>query len=127
MATIRSSQYYSLRVMATRTVLYVLLFAGAAFMLLPFFWMVTTSLKSSSEVMQMPPQWIPSTWLWSNYAKAWSVAPFARYFFNSFFMAITTTIGEVITTIMAAYAFAKMKFFGKNALFAVLLATLMIP
>jgi len=96
-------------------------------MLLPFFWMVTTSLKSPSELMQMPPQWIPKKWLWSNYAKAWSVAPFARYFFNSFFMAITTTIGEVITTIMAAYAFAKMKFFGKNALFAILLATLMIP
>ncbi len=127
MAGIRSSRYYSFRVIGTRFVLYVLLFSGAAIMLLPFFWMVTTSFKSSHEVMQMPPQWIPSKWLWSNYVEAWGVAPFARYFFNSFFMAITTTVGEVITTIMAAYAFAKMKFFGKSALFATLLATLMIP
>jgi len=96
-------------------------------MLLPFFWMVTTSFKEESEVLRMPPQWLPKDWLWRNYIKAWNVAPFGRYFFNSFFMSITTTIGEVITTILAAYAFAKMRFFGKNVLFAILLATLMIP
>jgi multiple sugar transport system permease protein len=96
-------------------------------MLLPFFWMVTTSFKEESEVLRMPPQWFPKDWLWRNYIKAWNVAPFGRYFFNSFFMAITTTIGEVITTILAAYAFAKMHFFGKNVLFAILLGTLMIP
>ena len=96
-------------------------------MLLPFLWMLTTSLKSEAAVLQMPPQWIPTEWKWSNYPLAWSTAPFARYFFNSFFMSAMTTIGEVIFTIFAAYAFAKMKFLGKNALFTLLLGTLMIP
>jgi multiple sugar transport system permease protein len=96
-------------------------------MLLPFFWMVMTSLKAESEVLRMPPQWIPKDWQWINYVKAWNVAPFGRYFFNSFVIAIITTIGEVITAILAAYAFAKMRFFGKNLIFAVLLGTLMIP
>ena len=117
----------SLQRFSYRFTLYALLFAGCAIMLLPFFWMVTTSFKEESEVLRMPPQWLPKDWLWRNYIKAWNVAPFGRYFFNSFFMSITTTIGEVITTILAAYAFAKMRFFGKNVLFAILLATLMIP
>ena len=117
----------SLQRFGYRFTLYALLFAGCVIMLLPFFWMVTTSFKEESEVLRMPPQWLPKDWLWRNYIKAWNVAPFGRYFFNSFFMSITTTIGEVITTILAAYAFAKMRFFGKNVLFAILLATLMIP
>jgi len=96
-------------------------------MLLPFIWMLTTSLKSEAAVLQMPPQWIPTEWKWSNYPEAMRTAPFNYYFFNSFFMSGVTTIGEVITTILAAYAFAKMRFFGKNVLFSLLLATLMIP
>ena len=127
MATIRSSRYYSYRKSSTRAILYILLFAGAAIMLLPFLWMLTTSLKSEAAVLQMPPQWIPTEWRWSNYPLAWNTAPFARYFFNSFFMSTMTTIGEVIFTIFAAYAFAKMKFLGKNVLFTLLLGTLMIP
>jgi len=110
-----------------RLILYVLLFAGAAIMLLPFLWMVSTSLKTSAAVLSMPPQWIPSEWVWANYPEAWNTAPFARYFFNSFFMSAMTTIGEVVFTILAAYAFAKMTFFGKGALFTLLLGTLMIP
>jgi len=86
-----------------------------------------TSLKEESEVLRMPPQWIPKDWQWHNYLRAWNVAPFGRYFFNSFVIAITTTIGEVVTCILAAYAFAKMRFFGKNVIFAILLGTLMIP
>jgi multiple sugar transport system permease protein len=96
-------------------------------MLLPFFWMITTSLKTEMETLLIPPQWLPSAFRVENYVKAWYAAPFDRYFFNSFFIAITTTIGEVFTTILAAYAFAKMRFFGKNVLFAALLGTLMIP
>ncbi len=116
-----------LRQHAYKVTLYLLLFTGCAIMLLPFFWMVMTSLKAESEVLRMPPQWIPKDWQWINYVKAWNVAPFGRYFFNSFVIAIITTIGEVITAVLAAYAFAKMRFFGKNVIFAVLLGTLMIP
>jgi multiple sugar transport system permease protein len=108
-------------------ILYIVLFTGAAIMLLPFVWMLSTSLKTGATVMQMPPQWIPTDWAWSNYPLAWHTAPFARYFFNSFFMSAMTTIGEVLFTILAAYAFAKMTFWGKNALFTLLLGTLMVP
>lgn len=117
----------NLRGFGYRFTLYTLLFMGCAIMLLPFFWMVTTSLKTSSEVVQFPPKWIPSNLQWVNYIKAWNAAPFGYYFFNSFFIAVTTTIGELITSILAAYAFAKMRFFGKNVLFAIMLGTLMIP
>lgn len=127
MAPLRTDTYYKTRQNALRIVLYIILFAGAAVMLLPFLWMLTTSLKSEAAVLQMPPQWIPHEWKWSNYTEAWHTAPFGRYFFNSFFMSGVTTIGEVIFTIFAAYAFAKMKFFGKNVLFTILLGTLMIP
>ena len=107
--------------------LYLLMLIGCAIMLLPFFWMLTTSFKTELGSLRMPPQWIPPQLHWENYATAWSMAPFGRYFFNSFFIAIVSTIGEVITTVLAAYAFAKMKFLGKNVLFAILLGTLMIP
>jgi multiple sugar transport system permease protein len=124
---VRSGRSYVAQQRVYRLSLYVLLFAGCAIMLLPFFWMVTTSFKTEAEALRVPPQWIPTSFMWQNYIKAWNAAPFGRYFFNSFFMAITTTVGEVFTTILAAYAFAKMTFFGKNALFAILLGTLMIP
>jgi multiple sugar transport system permease protein len=123
----RTGQRYVLRQRAYRLVLYTLLILGCAIMLFPFFWMLTTSFKTGLEAMRFPPQWIPTSWHFENYPLAWSTAPFGRYFFNSFFIAITSTIGEVFTTILAAYAFAKMRFFGKNALFALLLGTLMIP
>ncbi len=127
MEGVRSGRFYLAQQGGYRFLLYALLFAGCAIMILPFLWMLTTSLKSDVSVLRMPPQWIPTDWKWSNYPSAWSTAPFGRYFFNSFFIAITTTIGEVFTTILAAYAFAKMQFFGKNLLFAILLGTLMIP
>lgn len=99
----------------------------AVIMALPFFWMVTTSLKDIYQALRVPPVWIPSPAHWENYLAAWNAAPFGRYFFNSFLIAITTTIAEVLTTVFAAYAFAKMNFFGKNVLFGLLLGTLMIP
>lgn len=122
-----SDTRYLVRRGAYRGLLYFLMAVGCAIMLLPFFWMVTTSLKTEAGAMRMPPQWIPPEPQWENYVVAWNMAPFGRYFFNSFFIAIMCTIGEVITTILAAYAFAKMRFIGKDVLFAIFLGTLMIP
>jgi len=108
-------------------VIYSLLLLALSILLLPFFWMVTTSLKDIYQALRIPPVWIPSPIRWDNYPAAWNAAPFARYFLNSFFIAATTTIGEVFTTTFAAYTFAKMNFFGKGVLFSLLLGTLMIP
>jgi len=106
---------------------YTLLIAGALIMIMPFLWMLSTSFKPPNEVLSMPPKWVPSIFEWQNYVEAWNAAPFGRYFFNSFFIAITVTIAEVITTTLAAYAFAKMDFLGKNVIFIALLGTMMIP
>lgn len=110
-----------------RLLIYIFLLAGSLVMLLPFLWMISTSLKPGNEVLAMPPRFIPSVFRWQNYVDAWNAAPFARYFLNSFFIAIVTTVGEVLCTVLAAYAFAKMDFFGKNVIFVAFLGTLMIP
>ena len=111
----------------SKSVLYIMLTLGALFMLLPFVWMSSTSLKPSHEVMVMPPVWIPSEWKFENFVIAFEKAPFARYLWNSIVVTVLSTIGELITTILAAYAFSKLKFFGKDILFSILIATMMIP
>jgi len=96
-------------------------------MLLPFIWMLSTSLKATNEVMIMPPKWIPSIFHWSNYIKAWDAAPFAIYTANSIFVLVASTIGELITTILAAYAFTRINFYGRDIIFSILLGTMMVP
>ncbi|HYF79850.1 MAG TPA: carbohydrate ABC transporter permease [Symbiobacteriaceae bacterium] len=107
---------------------HVLLMFGAIIMILPLYWMVATSLKSYPETLAYPPKFIPSIPQWINYVDAWhSQTYFARYFYNSFYVTIVTMVTEVIMTIFASYAFARMKFLGKNILFALFLSTMMIP
>jgi len=124
---LRGMTTYRLQRGLGRMSLYVVLIVGAVVMLLPFFWMLSTSFKTLVDAMRIPPIWIPSPLQWQNYPAAWHAAPFARYFFNSFFISSMTMVGEVITCIFAGYAFAKMKFFGKHVLFLLVLATFMIP
>ncbi|MGX7349016.1 carbohydrate ABC transporter permease [Dolosicoccus paucivorans] len=112
---------------AQNILLYTLLTLGSFLMILPFYWMIATSLKTGGEAVAVPPTWIPKRFLFSNYQKALEAAPFGRYFLNSVIVTVTTTIGEVFTSILAAYAFSKLHFWGKNALFLFLLATMMVP
>lgn len=105
-----------------------LLLAGSAVMILPFFWMISTSLKTYSETLVNPPKWLPSLPQWANYAETWSSQPlFGRYFFNSFYITLVTVIAEVFISILAAYAFSRMRFIGRDLLFALLLSTMMVP
>lgn len=108
-------------------VVYVLLTFGAVTMAFPFYWMIITAFKSNQEALSFPPTLLPSEWLWSNFVDAWNAAPFPRYFANTIFMASATTLGVIITSVLAAYAFARMRFWGKNILFGLFLATMMIP
>lgn len=107
--------------------LYLFLTVSAFLVLLPFIWMISTSLKIPSEVISMPPKWIPSHFMWENYKEAWNYAPFGRYFLNTFYVAILCTVAELITSALGAFAFAKMDFFGRNILFVIFLGTMMIP
>ncbi|RXZ79235.1 carbohydrate ABC transporter permease [Paenibacillaceae bacterium] len=94
---------------------------------LPFFWMVSTSLKTLPETMIFPPEWIPRNPVWSNFQKAWSTGPFLSYFINSVVVAVGILILQMMTIIPAAYAFARYKFVGSSLLFGVVMVTLMIP
>ena len=111
----------------TQSVIYAILIAGALWALFPFVWMVLTSLKGYAEASAAE-NFLPTRWLFSNYVDAWNeVGNFPRYFANTLFMAGATVIGVLITSTLAAYAFARMEFPGRDKLFVVLLATMMVP
>lgn len=107
--------------------IHLILIIGELAMVMPYVWMITTSLKSQSQMLTYPPQWIPTEFVWQNYARAWQAAPFAKYFFNSIVVALAVTLGDLITGALAAYAFARIKFPGRDAFFALYLASMMIP
>jgi multiple sugar transport system permease protein len=107
--------------------LHAILIAGSVVMLLPFLWMISTSLKRPPEIFTFPPVWIPSRLAWENYATTVSVMPFGRFYFNSFVVAASVTILQLLTSSLAAFAFARLRFRGRSALFLLYLATLMIP
>ena len=108
--------------------LHLILIFGAIFMLMPFLWMVSTSLKSRTDVFsEFPPLLIPSTIYWENYETALTSVPFDRFYLNSIIVAIAVTIIQLFTSSLAAFAFARLKFRGRDALFILYLIGLMIP
>ncbi len=110
-----------------RGLLYILLILGGLVMIVPFAWMISTSLKSGQYVLSMPPQLIPNPATLDSYRRIFELYPIGRMLFNSLFVAGLTTIGQLITCSMAAYAFARLKFRGHNFVFLLYLATLMVP
>ena len=106
-----------------------ILLAGAFIMIVPFYWMLITSLKDGGEAMSYPPSWWPQKPLWENYKIAWNrpEVGFGRYYWVSTWSTLLTTAGTLFTSVLAAYAFAKMEFVGKGLLFYMILATLMVP
>ncbi|MNW37524.1 L-arabinose transport system permease protein AraQ [compost metagenome] len=107
--------------------IYLFLSAGLILNLAPLAWMLSTSFKPGSEVFRFPPKWIPDSLELANYKKVFSVIPFERYYINSILSALLITFITVLLCMMAGYAFAKMKFPGRNILFMFFLITLMIP
>ncbi len=118
------------RRIARRAGLYLALVAGGLAMMIPFFWMLTTSLKARAEVFSTAPLSFPTGLHWDNYTKMWFALPgvtFGTFFQNSIVIASLATLGQLITCSMAAYAFAVFDFRFKRVLFALILATLIIP
>jgi multiple sugar transport system permease protein len=107
--------------------IYAALAAMALLTLVPVVWMVLTSFKSAPEVAANPPTWWPREWHPENYAAAWNFAPFGRFLINSAIMVGGITVLQVATSAAAAYAFARLNFRGRDLLFLLYLATLMIP
>lgn len=94
---------------------------------LPLFWMLTSSLKTLREIYTFPPQWIPTNPQWSNYKDAWQSVPFGRFYVNSLIITFFGASLQIINGTLCAYAFAFLKFPGKNYLFLLILAALMVP
>ncbi|MDD4850543.1 MAG: carbohydrate ABC transporter permease [Gemmiger sp.] len=108
-------------------VLNVVVLLGAILNLFPFYWLITGSLKTSAGIFKMPPEWFPSTFHYQNYIDLFVGQPALRWALNSILVAVVTTVLVVGCSALAAYAFAKLEFKGKSFLFALFIATLMIP
>jgi multiple sugar transport system permease protein len=115
------------RKIGRKTLAYLALALLAGLALIPFLWMLSTSLKNLDEVFLFPPKWIPSKLQFRNYTSLWHDFPMSTWIFNSLKVTLSVTIGVLITSSMAAYAFARINFPGRNILFYMYLAALMIP
>jgi multiple sugar transport system permease protein len=108
-------------------ILYGLLLTLAAVVLIPFYWMLSTSLKTSGVLAEIPPRWIPIDFAWKNYQEILIEHKFLRFGANSIIISTLAAIGQLFTCSLAGFAFARLQFHGNKILFALLLATMMIP
>ncbi len=107
--------------------IHLLLAAAALAFVFPMLWMLSTSLKSMDAVMAVPPRWIPSHPKWGNYAEALRTIPFVRYFFNTVLVSVLGAVGMTASSAIVAYSFARLRWAGRDLLFAIFLGTMMIP
>lgn len=96
-------------------------------LLVPLLWMLITSLQTNAEAQKFPPQLLPQQPQWHNYVEAWQAAPFGQFFLNSTLVTFVVLVSNLLVCSLAGYAFARVKFLGRGALFVVLMATLMVP
>lgn len=106
---------------------YIIVTFLALVMILPFYWMLITSLKTNDEINAMTQTFFPTVVMWSNYVYVFQVFDFTNYMVNTIVVAIFSTIGTLITTVLAAFAFARLQFNGRESLFLIFLMTMMIP
>lgn len=106
---------------------YILLVLASAAFILPLLWMFTTSLKSSTSVLEFPPRFFPNEYHWENYPNAWTAMPFTRFLLNSILVTVLSVLGNLISCILPAYAFARLRSRVRGVMFAAMLATMMIP
>jgi ABC-type glycerol-3-phosphate transport system permease component len=111
----------------SKMIKWLILIAGGITMVFPFYWMVTTSIKTQSEVMTVPPVWIPTEITFDRYWRVLTELNFARFFFNSIYIATVVTLAVLFTSAILGYVFAKFKFKGRDIIFLGLLSTMMIP
>ncbi len=105
----------------------IILSLGAVVILMPFFWMISTSLKEQGDVYLYPPEWIPRPLQWVNYQDVLTLVPMARYALNSLFIVTSVMIGTILSCSFTAYGFARLRAPGRDFIFLIVLATLMLP
>ena len=113
--------------MVVRTIAFLILILGAITMLIPFYWMVATSLRDPGSIFLYPPRWIPAPIRWANYKEALTVLPFGQWYLNTTIVTVTSTLGQVLTASIVGYAFARLRAPGRDVLFLVLVSTMLLP
>ncbi|GAB2567273.1 carbohydrate ABC transporter permease [Gracilibacillus alcaliphilus] len=113
--------------MNKKWLIHLMLIVGAVVMITPFLWMVLTSMKSFGEAMQVPITILPQEWLLENYAEVFASVDLLRYYFNTFVVTLGRTLAQIVLCSLAAFAFARMDFPGRNVLFILILSVLMVP
>ena len=106
---------------------YIVLILFGAIVVIPFLWMILSSFKDAGEIWTFPPVFMPKKFQWSNYRDAWDALPFDRFLFNSIIVTVCVTIGQLFTCSLGGYAFARLRFPGRDKIFLLYLATMMIP
>jgi multiple sugar transport system permease protein len=121
------TQRVSIRQVISSILTYLLLFLLAVLWTFPFFWLVTTSLKTDRQILVFPPIWIPNPIDWANYPAAIEYFPFFQYVFNSLMICLLAVAGALVANPMVAYGFSRIRWSGRNLVFVISLATLMLP
>jgi ABC-type glycerol-3-phosphate transport system permease component len=127
LARLAAGKSHSRRLQGQSAILYLLATVGAVAFGLPFFWTVASSLKSAQEIYTFPPAWLPATPKWANYALVFELAPFGRFILNTIYITAVSLVGQVFSASVVAFGFTRFRFPGRDALFLVLLSTMMIP
>jgi multiple sugar transport system permease protein len=106
---------------------YAVMIVAAAALLLPFFWMITSSVKTPNDVFSVPVKWFPETFVWSNYVEIWTQSGMLTWIRNTLLLAVVVTVLQVLTGSFAAYGFSRMRFPGRDVLFLVYIGTIAVP
>ena len=111
----------------SKILIYFALILGVLFCLVPLYWMIRSSLMNTVEVFMMPPRWIPSKFMWENYQEVFDTLPFGKYFLNSFIVTGGCVVGTMLTSSICAYGLARIKWRGRNVVFACIISSMMLP
>ncbi|MBX6754655.1 MAG: carbohydrate ABC transporter permease [Thermorudis peleae] len=123
----RSLRPTAVRRSASRAVIWLILMVGAFITLMPFLWLLRTSLMTPQQIFRYPPELIPNPVRWQNYPEALRAIPFWRYIANTLIITLTNVLAVLLTSSLCAYGFARLRFPGRDVLFMLLLSTLMLP
>lgn len=125
--TVRTKRGLRLGFWSGRAIVYALVLLGATLYSMPFVWMLSTSVKPGYQVYVIPPVWIPEVWNWENYILPWRNLPFATFYKNTALITVTCIVATLASSSLVAFAFARMRFRGRDILFLVVLSTMMLP
>jgi multiple sugar transport system permease protein len=115
------------RELAWKALAYLILLGLGVFLMLPFFWLVSTSLKEPGTEFVYPPRWLPERWAFGNYVEVFRLLPFHVFFLNTAVIVVANILGNILSGTLAGYAFARLRFRHKNLLFMLCLSTIMLP